>query len=405
MELRTSNSILGRSTSNSAIEVLYRDTSTKSSVTTSPERTKVWTQPPSKHHSNKVPVVYYLSRNAQLQHPHFIEVPLSSSSTGLYLRDVISRLNDLRGKSMATMYSWSSKRSYKNGYVWNDLAENDFIYPTHGNEYILKGSELLEPSKPDESVNSTSKQLEITKSADDSDDSPVIIRRRNQSWSSIDLQEYKVVYKAESSGELSSQGANASTQTEEKRRRRKTKHEKTESTRDPTELSRETTESTREITELTRDEFSPPGSESSTETLENLMKGEGKMIKSCGGRDDLTANNQSSGRMKASTVLMQLLTCGSISFKNYEEHPGLSLVTSQYKNSLPRGGDGNQVDKGTGENSVGKKNKGLFGSLGRGKVKVTEDREYFSGSLVDETNKVEVPGLKRSSSYNADRRG
>lgn len=86
MELKTSNSRLGRSTSNSVIEVLYRDTSTKSSVTTSPERNKVWTQPPSKHHSSKVPVVYYLSRNGQLQHPHFIEVPLSSSSSGLYLR-------------------------------------------------------------------------------------------------------------------------------------------------------------------------------------------------------------------------------------------------------------------------------------------------------------------------------
>ncbi|XP_074358527.1 protein SOSEKI 5-like [Apium graveolens] len=398
MELKTSNSRLARSTSNSVIEVLYRDTSTKSSVTTSPERNKVWTEPPSKHHSSKVPVVYYLSRNGQLEHPHFIEVPLSSSSTGLYLRDVINRLNNLRGKSMATMYSWSSKRSYKNGYVWNDLAENDFIYPTHGNEYILKGSELLQPSKPDESLNSTSKQLELTKSPD-SDDSPVITRRRNQSWSSIDLQEYKVLYKAESSGELSSQGANASTQTYEKRNRRKAKNE-------TTELTRETAESTREITELSRDEFSPPGSESSTETLENLMKGEGKMIKSCGGRDDLTANNQSSGRVKASTVLMQLLTCGSISFKNYEDHPGLSLVTSQYKNRLPRGGDGNLVGKGAGENSVGKKNKGVFGNLGRGKGKVTEDREYFSGSLVDETNKGEVPALKRSSSYNAaDRRG
>lgn len=284
--------------------------------------------------------------------------------------------------------------------MWNDLAENDFIYPTHGNEYILKGSELLEPAKLEESINSTSKQLEISKSADDSDDSPAITRRRNQSWSSIDLQEYKVIYKAESSGELSSQAANASTQTEERRRRRKAKNGITDS-----ELTREPAESTREITELTRDEFSPPGSESSTETLETLMKGDGKMIKSVGGRDDLTANNQSSGRMKASTVLMQLLTCGSISFRNCEDHPGLSLVTSQYKRGLPRGGEGTPVGKGAGENGVGKKNKGVFGSLGRGKVKISEDREYFSGSLVDETNKTEVPALKRSSSYNADRRG
>jgi Protein SOSEKI 2, plant len=27
----------------------------------------------------RIPVVYYLSRNRHLEHPHFIEVPLSSS--------------------------------------------------------------------------------------------------------------------------------------------------------------------------------------------------------------------------------------------------------------------------------------------------------------------------------------
>lgn len=28
--------------------------------------------------------------------------------------------------------------------MWNDLAENDIIYPTEGAEYVLKGSELVE---------------------------------------------------------------------------------------------------------------------------------------------------------------------------------------------------------------------------------------------------------------------
>jgi len=34
-------------------------------------------------------------------------------------------------------------RSYKNGYVWNDLSENDVIYASEGSEYVLKGSELV----------------------------------------------------------------------------------------------------------------------------------------------------------------------------------------------------------------------------------------------------------------------
>lgn len=271
-------------------------------------------------------------------------------------------------------------RSYKNGYVWNDLGENDFIYPTHGNEYVLKGSELVEPSKSDESLNSTAKKPppEISKSSENSNDLPAIPRRRNQSSSSSDLQEYKVIYMTESSGELSSRAADASTQTDDKHRRHRTN-----------EIEKETT------TELTRDEISPPPSESSPETLETPAKYDGKMTSRTGeARDDLTLNNHSGGRMKASTMLMQMLTCGSISFKNGEDRPGLSLVSSQYKHGLPRGGGGD-------DKSWGKKNKGVFGIGNGGK----EDIEYFSGSLVGETNKAEVSRLRRSSSHNADRRG
>ena len=34
-------------------------------------------------------------------------------------------------------------RNYKNGYVWNDLSENDVIHPSDGVEYVLKGSEIF----------------------------------------------------------------------------------------------------------------------------------------------------------------------------------------------------------------------------------------------------------------------
>ncbi|KAI3732832.1 hypothetical protein L1987_64041 [Smallanthus sonchifolius] len=107
--------------------------------------------------------------------------------------DVIDRLNSLRGKGMAASYSWSSKRSYKNGYVWHDLAENDLIYPAQGQEYVLKGSELVVAGKSSpESENAGA------------GDFPVVRHRRNQSWSAI---EYKV-YTGGSS-------ADASTQTDE----------------------------------------------------------------------------------------------------------------------------------------------------------------------------------------------
>lgn len=34
-------------------------------------------------------------------------------------------------------------RSYKNGYVWNDMTENDVVYASEGSEYVLKGSEII----------------------------------------------------------------------------------------------------------------------------------------------------------------------------------------------------------------------------------------------------------------------
>ncbi|KAK8969458.1 hypothetical protein KSP40_PGU003840 [Platanthera guangdongensis] len=49
---------------------------------------------------------------------------------------------------MPSLFSWSCKRSYKNGYVWNDLSENDVIYPADGAEYVLKGSELIHAPAP-----------------------------------------------------------------------------------------------------------------------------------------------------------------------------------------------------------------------------------------------------------------
>ncbi|VAH96274.1 unnamed protein product [Triticum turgidum subsp. durum] len=99
-------------------------------------------QPARRHElGTRVAVVYYLCRNHQLEHPHFMEVQLASPQ-GLYLRDVIGRLDALRGKGMAAKYSWSCKRSYKTGFVWHDLSADDLLLPTQGTEYVLKGSEL-----------------------------------------------------------------------------------------------------------------------------------------------------------------------------------------------------------------------------------------------------------------------
>lgn len=329
----------------------------------SPERTKVWAEPtPKLKTERKVPVVYYLSRDGHLEHPHFMEVPIASNE-GLYLKDVINRLNSLRGKAMASMYSWSSKRSYKHGFVWHDLSENDFIYPAHGQEYVLKGSELV----PQETLK---KSLENNRSGEECD-FQVVGHRRNQSWSAIDLHEYKV-YKAECTGEYAGKAADAATQTDDKRRRRTTIQEEEA-----------------EVTELNREEISPPPSSSSPETLETLIQSDGSLINVS--RSDIrnqTVDIHPSGRIKAaSTVLMQLISCGSFSVKDYGKDQRLSFM-SQYKNRLPRGPPNQDVPKEVEDSPIRR-------------IQL-EEKEYFSGSLI-ETKKNEFAALKRSSSYNADR--
>ncbi|KAI4322169.1 hypothetical protein L6164_021888 [Bauhinia variegata] len=348
---------------------------------TSPERNKVWTEPKIKK-QRKVSVVYYLSRNGQLEHPHFMEVPLSSPQ-GLYLRDVINRLNVLRGKGMAIMYSWSSKRSYRNGFVWHDLSEKDFIFPTQGQDYILKGSKILDTPMSSETASSRSLSLrppeETRKSENDSDFS-VNSRRRNLSWSAIDLQEYRV-YKNESFGDSTDKvAADASTQTDDKRRRRRASREE--------KAAIEKTQSQlicdNHSTELSRDEISPPPSDSSTETLETLMKSDGRLalFSAEPNKEDganLTADNcpRGNGRMKASSILIQLLSCGSISFRDCgptsRKHQGFSLITN-YKAQLPRRSENQET---TMENPE-------------------LNKEHFSGSLI-ETTKTDSPSMNTDS--------
>ncbi|KAI4351102.1 hypothetical protein L6164_005488 [Bauhinia variegata] len=253
---------------------------------TSPERNRIWIQPKPKAAESKVSVIYYLSKDSHLEHPHLIEVPLSSSQGILCLKDVMNRLNFLRGQGMANMYSWSAKRSYKSGFVWQDLSENDFIYPCNANEYVLKGTKLIDPetcSSFRSYENGTvsppiAKSESETNSSSTADaDSPAVTSINSKNLSSENYQFYRAKPNREISGKLA---VNASTQTEEKGRRRGIKRED--------------------------DEEECEGNEGS---LGFSMEG------NCGGsrdiRDQTVENDRPSGRMKASTVLMQLIRCGS----------------------------------------------------------------------------------------------
>ncbi|KAK9157879.1 hypothetical protein Scep_004453 [Stephania cephalantha] len=348
------------SSSSSGVPNKFRDRES-----TSPERTKIWAeQQQQSRRDKKVPVVYYLCKDGHLEQPHFMEVPISSSIKGLYLRDVINRLNCLRGKGIASMYSWSSKRSYKNGFVWHDLSESDFIYPVHGQEYVLKGSQIIQASAEETEKVTSDHRKQLQSNSTEESEFPIIVRRRNQSWSSnLDLHEYKVYKTTGSNGDhFNGRAADASTQTttdENKRRRRRTTireesqpqqhQEEKDNDREIVVIQAQQDHHQTTTTELSREEISPPPASPSPETLESLIKADGRIVRiprttdccssSYDVRDRSTSNNHPSGRIKASAVLMQLISCGSLAVKDCSSSgptSGLSLV-SQYKAWLPSG--------------------------------------------------------------------
>ncbi|XP_021979606.1 protein UPSTREAM OF FLC isoform X2 [Helianthus annuus] len=307
----------------------------------------------------KVPVLYYLCRNQQLEHPHFIEVTLVSPD-GLYLRDVIEKFDSLRGRGMASMYSWSCKRSYKNAFVWNDLGEDDLIVPAHENEYILKGSELVEENYSDDYSSSTNVMDDGCRS----------------------LTKYKI-YK-------STHGlADASTQTDE--------HVNVQQT-----CTRSLLTDNGPVDSLTNDSPSSSGACSSackTDTLESLMKADdhhfhtSKKIE----EEEEEEDNDDEYQVPTNTKirgLLQLISCGSVSPQDHNLSQSLTC-RSKSLDSKSRIISSSVM---LGELDCLSENRKYTGmQLG--------DKQYFSGSLVETKllKNEEIHNLKRSSSFSANR--
>lgn len=237
--------------------------------------------------------------------------------------------------------------------MWHDLSDNDVVYPAHAQEYVLKGS-LLPPQDKGLYTQQLRPQPELLPST-----GALRPRRRNQSCSSVEFspEEYSV-YKMDhnSFSGRSAAAADASTQTDDCRRRRREENRK----------EKEVPSRSEEI-----EMISPPPSDSSPETLEKLMEAQGGRLilrpsdPAIGGDGGRTAGG---GR---SSVLMQLITCGTISFKDCSTGNGGLGFISNYRVRPPRAKQ--------------------------------EQKEYFSGSIVDETRKQDIPAMKRSTSYNGGR--
>ncbi|KAK4417166.1 protein UPSTREAM OF FLC [Sesamum alatum] len=384
-------------------------------------QTRIMRQPTFK----KVEVVYYLSRNGHLQHPHYMEVTHLAHQQ-LRLKDVMDRLTVLRGKGMPALYSWSCKRSYKNGYVWNDLAENDVIHPSEGAEYVLKGSELIE------GCTDKLHHLQVGNAGQDSNFQP-----KCKSLGSNRRAEPGVMAdrRYDCRGGDDDDGRNVEADEEEEEYEEKTSC--TSSTTPHSRCSRGV--STDEIEEFKQQQedarkngpaaqfspdtnsFSSPSTTSSSAVSDKTNNN--GAIQNSGNNNNNTSKRFEDGDpvgseplLSRNSMLLSLIACGgSVSFRKTVPPPvvkqSLEPCVAARKSN---GGGGSNLHKGVVCKAAAKvvveeADEMMIGCMSEnprfGNLQA-EEKEYFSGSIVEgvaaERSEVE-PRLKRSSSHNEER--
>lgn len=194
-------------------------------------------------------------------------------------------------------------RTYKSGYVWQDLSENDFIHPCHGQEYILKGSRLLERSLSFRSSDTASSEMNSSGELGHLRFSDLLRQSKNRSLAPLNDLNLTRTYSARIAY------SNASTQTEKQGR-------KTMPIRHP-----------EEVEELSEEISPPPCSNNSSGELgrERYEIGNPRdqqaMVGKADIRNQLVESERPSGRIRAPAVLMQLIKCGSKSAEDMVSLP------------------------------------------------------------------------------------
>ncbi|RRT61264.1 hypothetical protein BHE74_00003996 [Ensete ventricosum] len=399
---------------------------------TSPERTKVWTEPPPKQQQQqqgrKVPVVYYLCRNRHLEHPHFIEVPFSSSE-GLYLRGTWLDLEQQKKSLLLVCVVFDS--SYKNGFVWHDLSEDDLILPAQGNEYVLKGSELLDQTPPEAKLPLSSTMQPNPPPAMQEDELSPSTQR---SGSSTHRSGSSGNFSPEPGGRTAPSSAlgspdpadyrickpvgaqDASTQTDDGGGRRtcgtntRVVGVSTDDRPPHLEYSENQNEQTmciKEETEIVKLERSPPPTFSSIpsscgkmNTLESLIRDEVSKRNNFRVVEEEDVFLPTGPKFKATNMLMNVITCGSISVK---DHYGFGFVPT-YRPRFTDMKFGSPMF--TNPMVLGEIN--CFPESQRGMGLRVKKKEYINGSMIEPNKYKEETGegvadLKQSSLFDEDR--
>ncbi|XP_044461405.1 protein SOSEKI 2-like [Mangifera indica] len=352
------------------------DVQSRKATQTSPDRSKLSMQhhrqqPPRLKPLTKVKVIYYLTRNGHLEHPHYLEVSHLATQP-LSLKDVMERLVALRGKGMPSLYSWSCKRSYKNGYVWNDLAENDIIFPAEGAEYVLKGSELLQGrSGKLPQLNVSSRQL--------------IRQEPKEPFKTTPFEDHDYEDEFEEDEEKTSHTSST------------TSHSRCSRGVSTDELDEPELQKSHPIESATALTHSPPSLSSilSQEKPANKSKNTSRRFED----GDPVSTESAPSR---NSVLLQLISCGNLAVPKAKSNN--NNVVRRSSSDLHRGVLFKRAVKVTEEGDKGiislMSENPRFGNL------QAEEKEYFSGSIVESVSKDRVetqPVLKKSNSYNEER--
>ncbi|KAK8709995.1 hypothetical protein V6N13_145340 [Hibiscus sabdariffa] len=333
----------------------------------SPGRAKVcMQQPKAVKPIRKVQVVYYLTRNGQLEHPHYMEVTHLLNQP-LRLRDVMERLTALRGKGMPSLYSWSCKRSYKNGYVWNDLADNDVIPPSDGAEYVLKGSELVD------GCSERSQQMQMSKRRPQKSSTFALTRHRGPQEATYEEQEFD---------------------DEEEEEEYEIDEEKTCYTSSTTPHSRCSRGVSTDELEYQETNIQKPIAETPQQHSEKQEQSKNTTSKRFEDRNP--------------SVLLQLIACGNLGINKAKNVPSVKQPMVAPNNAVNKSGNlrrgvvcKSAVKAGEDDEMMSCMSE-KFGNL------QTAEKEYFSGSIVESVNSenrvvADQPVLKKSNSYNEER--
>ncbi|KAH1051128.1 hypothetical protein AAZX31_08G136800 [Glycine max] len=344
-----------------------------SSRDTSPDRAKICRMNQKVKPFRKVQVVYYLSRNGLLEHPHFMELTLLPNQP-LRLKDVFDRLMALRGTGMPLQYSWSSKRNYKSGYVWYDLGLKDIIHPAEGGEYVLKGSELVEGCSEAERFNVRNKQQGIHQQAEanynysyDSRSKALgVCNKQQQQRESEELEEYEEQEKEYEEGEKTSY---------------------TSSTTTPHSGCSRGVSTEEVVYEEEESKKKKKGGGGAGGNNKKHLSGEKEKVK----RRVVDGDGSGSSRYSG---LLQLIACGGGAgeYMKGKQGPRLSDVGTKERDKKALFWEEAETEM--------SENPRLLGNL------QTEEKEYFSGSLVDsiKAHREGEPVLNKSNSYNELRR-